>query len=221
MPSKVTLVFSTGRRYNYFYRTSHSLLVNCTDLDRVSQVLIVDHGSSQLDIQRMLSIWPKATFISWQGEEISQKWDTLFSNISTNYAFLMQDDWEFVRGGDIISLGLKIMEKDEAIKQVWLRYFPCPVVRHKALAYRLHMFRGDEVFGSPPDDYDSHWPGFTLNPSITDIRAVKALMPWPVGRKVERAMSLRWHLAGYRVAHTLDGYVKHIGTTTAFSAVKR
>jgi hypothetical protein len=207
----ITLALPTCGRLPLFRRTMDSFLKNVKDANRIDKYLLVDNGSSDSDINDMQREYPifAGNVLDTRGQEYRDMRKHLYRAIETKYVFLIEDDWLFYRNARYIEPAMKIMEHDSKIKEVTFRYFPCPVVSTTCgLHYRLHEYLGKR--GPYPDAYDCHWYGFTHNPSIQIVSCVLQAYPILVGR-VETRVGEYWMRHGYKVAHTLQGHVRHMG----------
>lgn len=214
----VTVAMLTCGRLELFRRTMSSFFSHVQDAHLIRDWIVINNGSTDEDIDTMQREFPalRGKFLDGRGYTYRQVRENLFRSVETPLVFTMEDDWEFYRAGTPILEALDIMGCDARIKGVAFRYFPCPVAIGKKrgkgrpvdVPYRLHEYRGHP--GPRPDSYDCHWLGFTWNPAIHDVDAIRRCMPFQEPR-VERHVAARWAAHGNLMAHTFKGYVRHIG----------
>lgn len=136
--------------------------------------------------------------------------DTLWSNVKTEYAFTMEDDWETYREG-FIEESMKILEAEPKIMQVWLR-------EKEDTNQHPILFEVGKPYGIMATN-NGLWAGTCFNPSLkrkSDYDLVKSYgkhaqflpkQPW----KAEAAISQLYHRLGFKAAILPKGYIKHIG----------
>lgn len=220
MPDGITLAMMTCRRLPLFKRTLKSLAECCEDLHRLSEWVLIDNGSSAEDLRKMRAIMVDALphlpgdLRAMPGATYRAVREALYEAVKTPLVFDLEDDWEFYRKGAFLTESLRILAADQRVKEVAFRYFPCPVVTVGGVTFRLHEYLGK--VGPDPDVYDCHWEGFTFNPSVQVVESVRACLPF-ADQGVERHLAGQFRQKGFGVAHTWQGYVRHIGTVSAFS----
>lgn len=213
----LTCVITACKRLHLFRRTMTSFLAQCVDHNLITHWLLVDNGSTDEDIAAMQAEFPmfRDHLLDTRGRSYIEMRHAMYRAVATPQVFVLEDDWEFYRPGHLIRMARAIMDDDPTVKEVAYRYFPCPVVHGKDVTYRLHDYCG--CTGPNPDLYDSHWPGFTFNPSIQDVAAVSSCLG-NIEHRCEHTIAVRFRDAGHRLAHTHKGYCRHIGhETSAFS----
>lgn len=136
--------------------------------------------------------------------------DTLWQNVTTPYAFTMEDDWETYRGG-FIEKSMEILESDAKIMQVWLR-------EKEDTNQHPILFQAGRDYGIMATN-NGLWAGTCFNPSLkrkSDYDLIKSYgkhtqfdrhRPW----KAEAAISQLYHRLGFKAAIIFPGYIKHIG----------
>ena len=210
---RVSVVITTCQRLHLFRRTMNSFMAACKDMDLIADWRVYDNGSTDRDLERMESAYKclKGRIVDVREEPFARFRELIFGTmIPSKLVLFLEDDWLFFRAGHFIREAQEIMAHDRSIKEVTYRYFPDPVVKSGDLSYRLHEYRGEH--GPDPDLYDCHWPGYSWNPSLQHVQAVRECMEgaWPA-RDIEHSVAKAFHAAGHRVAHTYRGYVWHIG----------
>jgi len=134
--------------------------------------------------------------------------DTLWQQVTTTYAFTMEDDWEFLRPG-FIEASMEVLEQDDKILQVWLNPLE-PLNQHQV------NWVGNYGILSTSGGV---WAGTRFNPALkrkadydliapfsqhTDWNPAK---PW----KSEADISKVYHKLGFKGAILPEQYIKHIG----------
>jgi GT2 family glycosyltransferase len=209
----VTFAILTCQRLELFCRTMKSFLANCLDRHRIVRWIVVDHGSEADDRREILE---RFNFLDWEmislprSMSYTQARQKMIDAPRTRLALLWEDDWETYRAGEIITEAEAVLTMDPAIKCVTFRYWPDPVVRFGGFAYRLH----EKISTIGPKGYrnysDSHWGPFSWNPSL---HVVECLRKHPVcDDRPEWTMAAAYEKEGWKMAHTLQGYVRHVGT---------
>ena len=167
-----------------------------------------DSGIYQVNLKLKL----KYTFIKWiePVERTGQinALDTLWGMCKTNYAFMCEDDWLFIKPG-FIEASMKIMEADPTIAQVWLR--------DRADVNQHPIVWGPE-YGILKSSHGL-WSGIGFNPSLKRLKDYQAIgsygshtvfnrsKPW----KSEAAISQVYNKLGFKGSILTEAYMRHIG----------
>lgn len=133
--------------------------------------------------------------------------DTLWSHCKTEWAYLMEDDWLYIKPG-FIEASMEVMQ-DKTIAQVWLR---------DRAEVNAHPIQWGPSYGILKPD-NGLWSGIGFNPSLkrlSDYRLIGSYgkytefqrhRPW----KSESAISQVYHRLGFRGAILPEAYMRHIG----------
>ena len=215
----------------------------------VARVLVVDDGSSEDDRVAMAREWPDVDFFHkaprFKGH--AQSLNLLLRLVETRYFLYLEDDWlalPHIDAQHILHEPLAVIEQAQAAGEPLVQVLlndqatrgcayaipescgPDDLGRagwHRAAVgedkrnktYRLHDFGTVE-----PHHHFTYWPGFTLNPALWDLVALKRAFHDVLGAspffsttesRFEQAFSLRAYDAGLRVAYLPRMAFAHIG----------
>lgn len=202
---QVTATVTMCRRLNLFIQTMDSLLANNLDLDLVGEWFAVDDGSATADLREIARRYPFLRLLINRRKGHPHALNSVFSKVQTRYLFHFEDDWLFETRGHYLRDSYEIMQHDSTIGEVCLRDSPGISHSTETIDYVQHQY----------GEGGSHWPGFTLNPSVLDMEKIKATgdfedVPW-----FERRYAERFHSNGYRVAYLKPPdnkrYIQHLG----------
>jgi hypothetical protein len=141
--------------------------------------------------------------------------DNAYKDITTEYIFHCEEDWEFLEYG-FIEESMKIIKQDEKIFTVWLRPYHCthghPIIECPELPYNImdkdysNIYKG-KVF---------NWYGITFNPGLRRTDVCMKMHPYSEinnGHSGEYAVNVEYGLLGYYsvITKNTNGYVNHIG----------
>jgi len=136
--------------------------------------------------------------------------DALWSRCKTNYAFMMEDDWETYRGG-FIEASMAILDIHPKIGQVWLRE------RDDANGHPVE-WPVNLDFGIMKTNHGL-WTGLCFNPSLKRLSDYKLIRSY--GRHTQFSRKAPWrsesvigqvyNRLGFKAAMLPQGYIKHIG----------
>ena len=197
---------TTCRRYDLFVKTMDSFLKNCLDKDLISKWIIIDDGSTQNDLNKMKTKYPFLDIKRNPKPGHNDAVNYAYSILDSEYVFWCEDDWDFIKAGDYIHYAWEIMDTDKSIKEVQLRKWECiPKITNKGRKYFFHKFHAPKT----PDN-DSHWPGFSLNPSICHVPSMKQIFPMK-STWFELHAGVKMIQKRFNVAHSAEKYIEHIG----------
>jgi hypothetical protein len=137
--------------------------------------------------------------------------DTLWSRVSTEYCFQMEDDWLFYRESWIAD-SIAVMKEAPKICTVWLRERDDlnghPVVPLDNGKYDL-LSR----------EYQKRWHGFTFNPSVKRLADYRLLGTYGLyamfspsnPSRSEMIIAKEYYKRGFSAAVLKQGYIRHIG----------
>jgi hypothetical protein len=209
---------TTSKRPALFERTLDSLMKNCRDLYLMDAVLVVDDGSSPDELnmmrQRLETACPDAyvdviTTNPAEGQALRmQAWR---DKLEGYFVFHCEDDWEFTVSGCPILAGLDVLVNDQSIGQVALsRDIPSktPNKTPTGTNYWLWEYDGSANY---TDGVWKSWPGYTTNPSIVRVSAIRTVGLTKNIPGFEHEYGLRWSAAGYKTAYLMPQFCQHIG----------
>jgi hypothetical protein len=134
--------------------------------------------------------------------------DTLWFHVKTEYAFTMEDDWEFLKEG-FIERSMVVMELDESFLMVWLKE-PGDNNQHPIVWYKDYgVFKRGEPL----------WAWHRFNPSLKRKKDYDLIAPFSKhttfnknkGWKSEAAISKVYNDLGFTAAILPTRYIKHLG----------
>ena len=148
--------------------------------------------------------------------------DKAYSQVTTEYIFHCEEDWEFTEYG-FIEESMKILKQDEKIFTVWLRPYHCtsghPVVECPDLPYNI--MKRKHFYYDAVKNKTYIWGGITFNPGLRRTDVCMKLHPYAeIKNKIESVdmageytVNNEYRLLGYYAAITKNsrGYVNHIG----------
>lgn len=218
MSDGVTLTITTCKRLSLFKRTIGSLIEKCKDLDLITHVLCVDDNSSPDDRDAMLEVlnisFPNRDVRLYckspQQRGLAYSMNIILENVTTKYIFHIEDDWEFIKEDNFITKALAIIKETDNVKSVLVRNydFLAKSVTPSGNEYRV-LEVGQIVTQSGVDSTWKH--GYSLNPSVQDIEAIKSKHLLFPNFQVEYIFGVKFYEAGFRAATLTEEYVAHIG----------
>lgn len=223
---EVTFTITTCRRLDLFVRTMDSFLETCQDQDLIKEFICCDDGSSEEDRETMMERFPFFRFI-FRGPEDrghAASLNELFGYVQTRYILHTEDDWLFTRQGHWIRRSFDVLNDsaERGTRLVSLR----PSFHHdmERLAATVRRTRSGAVYydhifdeDAPRGQHNGWWPGYTLNPSLQDLEAVKATGAFdPEERNFERKFGRRFFDSGFRRCNLSPAVVRHIGKDSAY-----
>jgi protein O-GlcNAc transferase len=181
----VTLVMTTCKRLDLFRRTVESLkgVLGSRWGQVLCHVLVIDDNSSHEDRLIMRQLYPEFEFLMKRPDQKghAKSLNMALDKIESSFMLYVEDDWEFLPQvhSDFIDQSLKILQfqsdPHEHLVQVllndqnggWSRNL---LQQHNTIHYKLHEFATVD-----PTHTFSYWPGFSLNPGVWDVVALKRL----------------------------------------------
>ena len=237
--SDLTFTVTTCKRLDRFIQTMDMFILNCKDVYVIDEWICIDDNSSDEDRAKMKELYPWFKFVlkgpDKRGHQISI--NMLFSMVKTKYALQFEDDWICYQPIYIVDY-LKMLKRKE-FDHIILRWIGGKHKLHgNVKGYNIYKYiynpghhikpkenkKYDEEQGFVTDivgDNNSHWwwPGFTLNPSIYNIR-----MCQNIGRinedipteLFEYDFAMKCYNAGYKVGMT-NLNIHHTGAVSSYS----
>jgi hypothetical protein len=197
-----------------FERTITTMRKNVLDLDRVSEVLHLDDGSSSEDLLGMRKLLAESVpgarlrtigDIQFPNRAhhacMMQTWHDLVS--PADFVFHCEDDWEFTSGGKLISAAIELMEAAPAIGQVGIWRKPPTQGIMSLDGIRYWEWQHDPMMEfrhrlQHEDDIDPAWPHFSLRPSIIRCETLRRVGNFQQERFFEHAFARRWTGLGWK-----------------------
>jgi hypothetical protein len=206
----ITATITTCRRLKHLARLLESVERHVVDRYLVDRWIVVDDGSEEADLVEMAERWPFLDIVRNDLRGHVNAVNLLYSLVETPLVLYLEDDWEFTRADLLIHDAYSVLLEDRHVKSVGFRSWSCPHRRTgSAVTYQEHCYlRGRAGRRSPGSD--AFWPGFTLNPSLQVMEAVRQVLPATMP-EFEFRMALAFHRKGFRCAHLDPGAVKHTG----------
>ncbi len=136
--------------------------------------------------------------------------DTLWSQVKTEYAFTMEDDWEFLKEG-FVEASMGIMRHHKSVLQVWLKELEKKNTH--PVEWTSHIGYG--LFKNSP----TLWAWHRFNPSLKRKADYDLIAPFSKhttfdkdkGWKSEAAISKVYNKLGFTAAILSTVYIKHLG----------
>lgn len=188
----ITFTVTTCKRLDLFIHTMDNLLIKCNDIYKINKWICVDDNSSEEDRLIMKNRYPFFNFV-WK--DITQKghaksMNMIWDMVDTEYILHFEDDWfcnnhftlknlfDVVVGSDIKHLCLKkigrgihdLHYKNDIWKYVYNKNHVTKPILNKY--YDIVFTNHNEVINNDVN-YGWWWPGFTLNPSIINIKYMR------------------------------------------------
>lgn len=209
----VTFTMTAGRRLSLFRRTMDSFLANCLDQDLICRWLVSDDRSSPDDVRLMREAYPFLEIRRSPKAGQPASLNYLFSLVGTEWAFHVEDDWEFVCPGHFIRETIDIAQSDPRLRNVIVRGWDGIRIIDDGREFIGHYF-DDHARRQRGTATDCWWYGYSLNPGLQHMPTVRELGPYDeaaVNRKFDRPAAVKYREMGLLRASTVTGYVKHIG----------
>jgi len=234
--NNITFTITTCKRFELFKETMYSLIRNIIDIELIDKWLCVDDNSSEEDRVKMRELFPFMTFIMKTPDEKghAKSMNIIWDTVTTDYILHYEDDWdtrtkfelapflEYVKAGKADHLVLKKIAFGN--KSVANRVNDANVHNYhyninsqqKPTIFKLYdemtVHRGTAIQGG------WWWPGFTLNPSIINMKKMKKIgwfndtIPHDI---FEYDYAARCHEAGM-VIQFVPMNIDHIGTVSSY-----
>ena len=175
----ITITMTTCKRLSLFITTVNSMIINITDLNLVSEWIVIDDNSSESDRNIMRSKFPFIRFI-WKSEVDSghaRSLNILFSQVETPYVFHVEDDWKFITKQPYLSMTLNVLLQNN-------KYGQCLINQHYTETLENWDWEGGKICSLKQNlnlsfNYIEHvnntenvkkgcsyWPHFSLRPSL-------------------------------------------------------
>ncbi len=153
----ITGVVTSCNRHDLLQRTLDSFN-RFADLNLQETIIIEDSGAARPDWLQQ-GAFPRLGLVKWISNGCSRgqvySIDTAYEQVTTEYIFHMEDDWEFI-GGGFLCQSTEILEKHPEIFQVLLGHYNGHPVE------RLPQYG----FDTKTLNWREGWSGFSWNPGL-------------------------------------------------------
>ncbi len=201
---KYTVIITSCGRHDLLKRTLDSFAA-CIDITPEKVVIVEDN--------------PATTRPDWLGERVvwiqnpenmgqAYSIDRAYEEVTTEYIFHLEDDWEFLKPGPIMAESLAILRAYPNVSTVTLTNHKGWVVRDPAYSCLINK--------PSHAGMDVAWDGITFNPGLRRLSDYKILgrsLQKILGHKgcPELEVSCAYRTLGYVMADLGTQYVLHIG----------
>lgn len=202
---------TTSRRPELFRRTMESMRANLKDFDLITDMLIVDDGSSAEELDAMKGVAPQ--FATWQhcetpeGHPKSMRkiWEHLYKS-GERFCFMAEDDFVIDRCGTPLLAALEILYEDSQIGAVCLGRRDSPQFNFRGFTQTGVLFTVRDKFLP-----DSQYPAYSLNPSVVRIEMLLDVGQYEDVPEFEKAYGLRVADKGWKICDLFSSFIRHIG----------
>lgn len=235
--NKITIITTTCKRFELFYRTVNSVIKYVTDLhEHLYEWIVIDDNSDDQMRDNMREKFPFITYVfkdrEFKGH--SKSMNMIFDLVKTPYVFNIEDDWEFFFPDNYISKMLNVFAKsqDDSIGQVLVNInYAEDVTTYKDVRgssmrvttdgqpYWIHNhYTGEELTQKNNElrrSNNFYWPHFSLRVGIAKVDVLRR-----VGKFNENASHFemeygqRYVSSGYKTAFLNGVFCLHIGRRT-------
>lgn len=169
----VTFTMTMCKRKDLMIKTMDSFLENCTDQHFITRWLAIDDGSKSSDLYDIASLYPFLEIHRNEYKGHASALNTLFNMVETPLIWHTEDDWLYSTPRDYITDCYDVMSQDMGDLKptcVTLRVYH----KHQQGCYS----NNDPLVTAKGNEYrrrkkKSQWPGYTLNPSLQNLDAIK------------------------------------------------
>ncbi len=238
--SDLTFTVTTCKRWDYFKETIDTLLIKCKNIEVIDKWLCVDDNSSKEDREKMKERYPFFDFIF--KEEVDKghvkSMNMIWDNVTTTYILHFEDDWlcnncfnlkcylDYIKKSNIAQLILRRISSDDHIgvdhvdgNQIF-KYVYNPNHSFKPELNKKY----DEINSGSKSLYQTDkfwwWPGFSLNPSILNIKLLKKQVGYFNTEVRSELFEYDYALRCYNNnldIHYVNLNIQHTGTVSSYS----
>lgn len=188
--SGITFTITTCKRLNLFIKTMDTLLLKCTDIDLIDRWICIDDNSDEYDRKIMVEKYPFFEYVFKNENEKghAKSMNMIWDMVDTEYILHFEDDW-FCNNFFTLN-NLMTFVKDNNMNHLCLKKIGNGNNSHDNFFYKYeynesHYLKPelnkyyDIIFTNCKDAKNSNtkdgwwWPGFTLNPSIINVKYMK------------------------------------------------
>jgi glycosyltransferase involved in cell wall biosynthesis len=216
----ITVSFMTCKRFELFERTFDSFFAYCKDLDLIKHIIIVDDNSSAEDLilinKKLENInIPSFLIHKKQNKGQSSSVNLIYSICNTEYLFNIEDDFEFIRGGNFLTDSMEVINKHNHIKRVGVEL-------DENKAQHIQNFytctSGEKYYIEEWEHGKNQWPSFSFRQSLIHVPSHLKNVGLTNGTPTlshdnslpttETDYGMRYCMSGYRSAFFLNTYCK-------------
>ena len=228
----IDLFITSGKRPELFCATIESFRKHCADLNLISRWICIDDGTDEEWRAKLKILYPFFTWIDKTPEQVghAKSLNMLTPEFNTEFIIRLEDDWEFVRGGNFVSDAINILSECPQFGQVMFnKNYQEAVDDDLAGGIQETTPSGREFFShqyiqnkeEQTEWYKNNaqrrcvlisWPYFSLQPSVTRVAALKNC-----GLFNENSSYFEFHFAqrysqlGWKTAFLPTCVCEHIG----------
>jgi hypothetical protein len=214
MYPKIPVAITSCCRINLLDQMLESFLNCCLDKDLIPDYYIFDDHSPREYLKKLQKKYKYLKIFHNQKE--GQAYSINFMHIQLDrmgveWYLHLEDDWKFIRQGHFIRDMFDIVNDDNRIKNVTLRYWDCIHIISKKLKYRIHVYKEDEENNNIND---WAWYGYTLNPSLQHIPTIKKIGYYEehiLTRNFDKPVAKKYYELGFKRANLEKNYIEHTG----------
>lgn len=226
----ITVVFLSCKRFNFFEETFTTFFKYCQDLDLITSIIIIDDNSNDKDrknISHLSNIIPSSIpymIIYRNGKKgLANSLNLAYDLCKTEYIFIVEDDWPFIREGHFIRIGIDSIKKHPKVKKFCIDFSSAGKSKIESQIYESF---GEKYFIHEYED-KTQWPSYTFRQGISEIKAIRKtgyvnskplLSHDGTPPTLETDYAVRFCEKGYRTAFLLDTFVREAsyGQASAF-----
>lgn len=219
--NEVTVVITTCNRTDLLEKTIYSFFKYNTY--PIKKVIIVEDSGVKQNFTNVKKYVPVDLEIIENEKNIGQiaSIDSAYSNVTTDYIFHCEEDWEFYESG-FIEKSFEILNTNPKLFTVWLRAYN-DTKNHAIMFNEKFDLKNNDYYYLMDGSRKKHWCGFTFNPGLRRTSDCMIFHPYNnlEVRKEKNGLlimgeidlSIYYQELGYRAAITSKekGYVRHIG----------
>lgn len=230
--ASIACAVTTCRRPEAFERAYRSFALRCQDRLRIDQTYIVDDGSSNEQLESMLSVSPGASLLNNKDRghagSINTLLDVLFES-GVEYLVFMEDDFLYIKDF-MVSDAIDILRSNPMLGQVLFNrnyaetdldkerdsVTTCGDIIEDPVRHIIHRWLPMnspewKAFHAPGVRSHAHWPGFSFNPGVWRVDALKKVGKLELCEGFEFRYAVRYANAGFVTAFFDDIHCIHLG----------
>lgn len=241
---KILLSMTSCKRFDLFQKTVNSFLKCCLDLHLLTEFLVVDDNSSDVDRQLMLKKYP---FIHFIFKSESEKGHVKSMNIIRSYLlqnkfdflFHLEDDWSFFRKDFFFNKCIDILSSNPSYGQCLLNYHYAEVSEQQVrggfarsipssnkeyydLKFFEHQYIKDPIERSnfhktlkPGQGSSCYWPHFSFRVGMTKTKVFEDIGVFNPVNHFEMEYANRYFDKGFITCYFDSLYCSHTGRLTS------
>lgn len=209
MNNNVTVILTSSGRWDLLRKTVESFLIHNTyNIDKF--IINDDSGEdapTDLHMDFPFIAWVESKNSGIKRNQIASL-DFLWSKVKTPYAFVGEDDWQFLQPG-FIEASMKVLEQCPNVLQCWLNTDTTNMQPIEWITGEYGIFKTS----------GNLWSGTRFNPALKRKSDYDLIAPfsqhteWNPVRpwKSEADISKVYHKLGFKGAMLNKTYIRHIG----------